>query len=425
LIVPVNSKEFKFISDDTNELTKNSAFLLNDINRKYLKIAKQKTSIILKTNDLKKYLKSNIKIIGITGTNGKTTVGSILSYTLSKLGKKIAFQGTMGFFINDKEIKGKSLTTPMPLDIHYNIHKACEHKCDFFIMEVSSHAIAQNRIEALRFDLKIHTNITRDHIDFHKSIDNYINVKNSFFADETKKIINIDDKIIKFNPKNAITYSIKNNANTQAINICLDENIKSDIKFNKEKEYINSKLYGKFNLYNILAVISSIKALIDTPLLDITKIINNFMGIKGRMEVVSINPLIIIDFAHTPDGMEQIFQSFKNKNIAVVFGAGGDRDKEKRALMGEIANKYANTIYITRDNPRSEKQENISKDILKGIQKKAIIIHDRKKALKEAIANLKDDVLLILGKGDEKYQEIDGNFIEFSDEEVVVSIVQQ
>ena len=417
----VSSKDFKFISDDTNEITNDSAFLLNNINKKYLDIAKEKTNFILKTNDLKKYLKTNIKIIGITGTNGKTTVGSLLSHALSSLGKKIAFQGTRGFFINDKKVKGKSLTTPMPLDIYHNIHKACENKCDFFIMEVSSHSIAQNRIEDLKFDLKIHTNITRDHIDFHKSIENYINIKNSFFSDETIKVINTDDEIIKFNQKNAITYGIDKNADIQAKNICLDENIKAEIYANKEKEYLNSKFYGKFNLYNILAVISSVNVLLDTSLSNTIKAINSFGGVKGRVQMVSSDPLIIIDFAHTPDGMEQVFKAFKNKTITVIFGAGGDRDKNKRILMGQMANKYAKSIYITSDNPRSEKQDNINKDILQGIEKKAIVINDRKEAIIYAISNMKDEVLLILGKGDEEFQEINGEFISFSDEKIVFS----
>ena len=420
MIIYVKSKKFEFISDNTSELTNNSAFLLNKINSKYLEIAKKKTNIILTHKDLGKYLKTNIKIIGITGTNGKTTVGSLLSHSLSKLDTKVSFQGTRGFFINGQHIKNKSLTTPMPLEIYHNIHKACENNCDFFIMEVSSHAIAQDRIEGLDFYLKIHTNITRDHIDYHKSVENYINIKNSFFADDTIKVINIDDKIIKFNPKNTTTYAINNDANIKTTNISLCENIKANIHINNEKELLNSKLYGEFNLYNILAVISSVKILLNASLLDIVKSINSFMGVKGRMQVISIDPLIIIDFAHTPDGMKQVFKSFKNKNITVVFGAGGNRDKNKRVLMGEVADKYAKSIYITNDNPRYEKEEDISYDILQGIKQQAILIHDRKKAIKEAISNFNNDALLILGKGDEEYQEINGQFINLSDEDIIL-----
>ena len=414
---------FKYVSDNTKELDKNTAFLLDNINKKYLDIAKSKAHSIIDISKLKKYLKTNIKIIGITGTNGKTTTGSMIFDILFNMGFKVAFQGTRGFFINDKQIKEKSLTTPMPLAILENIHLSCESSCEFFIMEVSSHSISQNRIEGIDFFLKIHTNITRDHIDYHKNVDNYIKVKNSFFADDCMSIINIDDDNVRFNKTNSLTYGLKNKADFLSTNINLSHNIKADIIYKGQSEYINSKLFGAFNLYNILAVIATITALTNKTLKEIIHHCSNFGGVEGRMQSISLNPLIIIDFAHTPDGMEKVFKTFENKNIAVVFGAGGNRDKDKRALMGEVADKYAKTIYITSDNPRDENIDDINKNILQGIRKTPIIINDRVLAIQTAINELDDDVLFILGKGDETYQEINGEFIPMSDKNIIESFL--
>src|SRR5574344_2282894 len=199
----------KIFTDNTNELEKDSIFVVSKQNEKFKDVAINNGHEVINANDLKKYLDmKSIKIIGITGTNGKTTTAAAIYSILLDLGYKVALQGTRGFFINDRQIEEYSLTTPVQLGNFVNIQKAILEKCDFFVMEVSSHAIEQKRVEGLDFALKIHTNITRDHLDYHKTIDEYINIKNSFLSDESLKLINIDDKIVRYNPKNAFTYSL-------------------------------------------------------------------------------------------------------------------------------------------------------------------------------------------------------------------------
>jgi UDP-N-acetylmuramoyl-L-alanyl-D-glutamate--2,6-diaminopimelate ligase len=422
--IKVNNCSFESISDNSNECNEDCAFLKTDLNAKYIDDAKNRgCEDILSVKDLKKIMNNNIKIIGVTGTNGKTTTSAMIYSIFLDLGYKVAFLGTRGFFINDEKIKSKSLTTPMPLEIYDNINIACEHDCEFFVMEVSSHAIAQNRIDGLDFELKVHTNITSDHLDYHKTLKEYIDVKNSFFEDETKKIINKDDKNIKFNYINSMTYSVEGTSASKLIAYSMNEyGLTGAIKYFDEMADFHSPMLGFFNLYNITCAITSIKFLTNKPLVQICDTIENFYGVAGRMEVVSTNPLVVIDFAHTTDGISQVCDYFKTRNLVIVFGAGGDRDRTKRPFMGKEVAGYSKKIYITNDNPRTENPEDIANDILIGIANKdsVQVILDRKLAIHTAIQNLqKDEILLILGKGDETTMEINKEFIPFNDKLVV------
>ena len=421
----ISNQNFKYISDNSTECNNQVAFLVTKSSKQYIEDARTKTNYILTVDDLIKIIDiTNIKIIAVTGTNGKTTTSAGIYSILLDLGYKVAFQGTRGFYINDKKIEYKSLTTPQVLNNFYHILEAKKNGCEFFIMEVSSHGIEQNRIEGLDFTLKIHTNITSDHLDYHKNLQNYIDIKNSFFKDETMKLINKDDKNIQFNYKNSYTYSMDEASVFKVIGYSLKDSLGFVLKSFDEVVEVFSPMFGMFNIYNLTASISAVKLLTDKPLQEIVNEVDNFAGVSGRVEVLSRKPLIIIDFAHTEDGMKQIFNTFIDKNISVVFGAGGDRDISKRKIMGLLANRYANKIYLTNDNPRNEKPENIIQDILDGIDasrdKDTKIILDRKKAIKLAIDELdKEDVLLILGKGDEEYQIFKNNKIEFSDKKIV------
>ncbi|MCQ2646935.1 UDP-N-acetylmuramoyl-L-alanyl-D-glutamate--2,6-diaminopimelate ligase, partial [Helicobacter pylori] len=356
-----------------------------------------------------------IKIVGITGTNGKTTTASLMYSLLLDLNKKTALLGTRGFFINDERIKEKGLTTPTLLELYSDLEEAVRLKCEYFIMEVSSHAIVQKRTAGLDFALKILTNITSDHLDFHQNIENYRDTKNSFFKDEGLKVINRDETNALFNPINAHTYALDKKAHLNVQAFSLNPSISASLCYQqdlrdpnlKEIALIHSPLLGRYNLYNILAGVLGVKLLTQLPLEAIAPLLENFYGVKGRLEIVHSKPLVVVDFAHTTDGMQQVFESFKNQKITALFGAGGDRDKTKRPKMGAIASCYAHQIILTSDNPRSENEEDIIKDILKGINdsSKVIIEKDRKKAILNALENLKDDeVLLILGKGDENIQ---------------------
>ncbi|WP_181882305.1 UDP-N-acetylmuramoyl-L-alanyl-D-glutamate--2,6-diaminopimelate ligase [Helicobacter didelphidarum] len=448
------------ITDDTRELRQDSLFLQIPQNEKFLASLPAHTKIIQR-DDLKKYFNLNLKIIGITGTNGKTTTAAIIYSVLLDMGYKVALLGTRGMFVNDKQIKPKGLTTPKLIELYQDIHTATLLGCEYFVMEVSSHAIKQERIYGLEFYTKILTNITSDHLDYHKTWEDYAQTKLNFLQtnenNQCIKIINLDDPSaakIRFFP-NTLTYGIESKGNFfvnayslndgifAQIGLRMSNKVQSQGNNKQDSTYtsdiqsalLHSELFGLFNLYNIMAAVLAIKALTDESLQKICDLVEQFGGVSGRMEVVSNNPLIIIDFAHTTDGMEKIFESFKTKKISVVFGAGGNRDKSKRAKMGASAAKYANKIYITNDNPRSEEPNEIANEIVSGIdshqfltkiQSSLKIILDRKEAIRQAIKDLpKDWVLLILGKGDECEQIFKDSIIQFSDKECVREILQK
>ncbi|MEA2090787.1 MAG: UDP-N-acetylmuramoyl-L-alanyl-D-glutamate--2,6-diaminopimelate ligase, partial [Campylobacterota bacterium] len=363
-----------------------------------------------------------IKIVGITGTNGKTTTASAIYSFLLDLGHKAAMQGTRGFFMNDEVIEGKSLTTPSVLNSYKHIYQAVSAGCEFFIMEVSSHAIVQERIEGLDFELKILTNITQDHLDYHKTIGEYIAVKNSFFQDDTKKLINKDEPKAAFNIKNTFTYGMENPATYRLIAYSLNDASSGIIQHFQEVVPFTSSLHGFFNLYNLMAAISAVDILSDKKLTEIVEVVDNFAGVSGRMEQVCELPNVIVDFAHTPDGMQQVLNALKEKELLVVFGAGGDRDKTKRPLMGRVAASLAKKVYLTSDNPRNEDPQVIADDILEGIQDKSIVSVElnRKKAIEMALDDQdENDVVVILGKGDESHQIIYDKKLPFDDREVV------
>ena len=427
--IELNSKNFKYISDNTNELDESTAFFCTKQNEIYLKEAKEKASAIITPKVLETIFDiKDIQIVGITGTNGKTTTAAAIYSFLIDLGESVALQGTRGFFINDKRIKEKSLTTPPLLETIHNLYLAKESGCRYFIMEVSSHAIAQDRIENLNFSLKVYTNLTQDHLDYHKSFEEYKRVKSQFFQDESKKLINKDAKSIDFNIKNSFTYALDAPSTFNITAFSLNDGISAIVRNLKDESNFHSPMQGLFNVYNLLAAISSVKLISDHSLEEICSVVGNFAGVSGRMEVVSYSPLIIVDFAHTPDGMQQVLDSMKDKEISLVFGAGGDRDRKKRPQMGRVANRFAKKIYLTSDNPRSEDPMDIIMDIYDAIddKSKVKVASKREDAIRFAVNELEDDeILMILGKGDEEYQEIDGKKIPFDDREIVRKILQK
>ncbi len=416
-----------FITDNTDKCNKDTFFLKTAQNEKYLtSLNPQNIKGIITPKELIKRLGLNsLQIVGITGTNGKTTTAGAIYSMLLDLGYKVAMQGTRGFFINEEKVEGKSLTTPSIFQTILHLIEAKKRECEYFIMEVSSHAIEQKRIEGIEFALKVFTNISQDHLDYHKTMQEYKRVKSSFFSDESSKLINKDGGKIDFNIKNARSYSFEYPATYKIEAYSMQNGLQAVLKhFDKFVEF-SSPLVGLFNLYNITAAIASVHIITDNTLEEIAEVVDSFAGVSGRMQVVNEEPLIVVDFAHTPDGMQKVFEAVKDRDISVVFGAGGDRDKSKRALMGKVASKYAKKIYITSDNPRNEEPLEIIKDIAQGVNNPhTLIIPDRKQAISRAIKELgKDEILLILGKGDEEYQEIKGKKIPFSDIEVVNSLI--
>ncbi|MCD6173594.1 MAG: UDP-N-acetylmuramoyl-L-alanyl-D-glutamate--2,6-diaminopimelate ligase [Sulfurimonas sp.] len=422
--IELPNQKFKYVTENSQECNSETAFVLTTQNEKYLQNAKENNAhSIIKITDIAELFGINkIKIIGITGTNGKTTTASAIYSFLLDLGYKVAMQGTRGLFMNDEVSEGKTLTTPSVLNTYKHIYQAVTEGCEYFIMEVSSHAIVQKRIEGLNFELKILTNITQDHLDYHKTIGEYIAVKNSFFQDEGKKLINKDEPRAAFNIKNTFTYGIEHPATFRLMAYSLNDASSGIIQHFQEIVPFTASLHGFFNLYNLMAAISAVQIITGKKLEEIANVVDNFAGVSGRMEQVCEVPNVIVDFAHTPDGMQQVLNALKEKELLVVFGAGGDRDKSKRALMGRVAASLAKKTYITSDNPRNEDPQLIVEDILEGIEDKSNIIVElnRKKAIEMALDDQEEnEVVVILGKGDESYQIIYDEKIPFDDRKVV------
>ena len=428
--ITINQKNYKFLSDNSKECNNETAFFCCAQNEVYLKDAQDNhAATIVTPKVLEEILNTqDIMIVGLTGTNGKTTTAAAIYSILLDLDEKVAFQGTRGFYVNEDKLGSKGLTTPLLLETMHNMFLAKESGCTYFIMEVSSHAIEQNRIENLKFHLKVYTNLTQDHLDYHGTFENYKKIKESFFQDDCMKLINKDAKSIEFNMKKAYTYALDAPASFNIIAYSLNDGITAIMKHFEKQVDFHTPLYGFFNLYNITAAIASVKLLTKHTLEDICVAVDNFAGVSGRMEVVSDRPLVIVDFAHTPDGMQQVMDSLKEKEIVVVFGAGGDRDKKKRPMMGRVANRYAKKIYLTTDNPRSEDPMDIISDIYQAIdqKEKVKVASIREDAIFFAIDELEEgETLLVLGKGDEEYQEVKGEKIPFDDREVVRAIIKE
>ncbi|MEA2049205.1 MAG: UDP-N-acetylmuramoyl-L-alanyl-D-glutamate--2,6-diaminopimelate ligase [Campylobacterota bacterium] len=422
----------KIFSDNTKDTSSEVSFVVSKQNEKFLEDnLKDKFKEIIKSEDLINYFDfSSIKVVGITGTNGKTTTAAAIYSILLDLGYKVALQGTRGFFINDKKMEKYTLTTPVQLTNFEHIQKAINENCQFFIMEVSSHAISQNRIEGIDFALKIHTNITHDHLDYHNTLEEYIDVKNSFFQCDTMKLINKDDKNIKFKMKNTYAYGLDNPATYKVSAYSLKNGIHVALQHFSNIANFSSSMIGIFNVYNLTAAVGAVNLLTKKPLQEICDVVEYFAGVTGRMELISNDPYIIVDFAHTPDSMKEVFNNFATNDIICVFGAGGDRDKLKRPIMGKIASNFCKEIVITSDNPRFEDPDLIINDILDGIDSKSNVTIDlnRKEAIKIAInkaKNYKNSVILILGKGDEESQTIYDQKLPFNDKNITLKVLDE
>ncbi|MGM0623699.1 MAG: UDP-N-acetylmuramoyl-L-alanyl-D-glutamate--2,6-diaminopimelate ligase, partial [Campylobacterota bacterium] len=404
-------------TDDTHSVGEGVTFVKTAQNIKYFdgKSVSTTTRVLIKELGLER-----LKVIGITGTNGKTTTAAGIYSCLLDLDKKVAMQGTRGFFVNEQRVSEYSLTTPSILETIAHMLQAKEAGCEYFVMEVSSHAIAQNRIENLPFALKIHTNVTSDHLDYHGSLAQYRAVKQSFFSDATPKLVNKDENF-QINLAGAQSYGVENAATFKVRAYKLSDGIEAVFTHFDKPFTFYSPLRGSFNLYNLMAIIGAVKMLTGASLDKICQVIEYFGGVSGRMEVVSTQPLVIVDFAHTHDGISKVIESFGGQDVVVVFGAGGNRDKSKRPLMGKAAS-GAKRIYLTSDNPRDEEPQSIIDAVLEGIENKdkVCVEVDRAKAIESALKQLQGgEVLLILGKGDETTQEIAGVKHPFDDRQVV------
>lgn len=370
-----------------------------------------------------------LKIIGITGTNGKTTSAYLTYQMILKLGKKASYLGTIGYFTKDKEITLNN-TTPDIITLYKLLLDAINDNIEYFVMEVSSHSISLKRIEGLKFEVCAFTNLTQDHLDFYKTIDNYLKAKLKIldYLDDDKYILlNSDDENSKYFMNHLCkTYGI--NGDYKIINY-ISHPDKTEITFSYDNKTYNvrTNLTSKFNVYNYLTMLS----ILNSIGFSIDNILENTKDIyppKGRCETYKVkNGYAVIDYAHTPDAVLKVISAYnelKKNRVITIVGCGGDRDPKKRPIMGNIATNNSDFVIFTSDNPRTEDPLAILDDITKeNHANNFIVIPDRKEAILRGIELMeKDDILLILGKGHENYQIIGHEKIHFDDAEIIKSV---
>jgi len=382
---------------------------------------------------------SKLKLIGVTGTNGKTTIATLLYNMFRKLGYKCGLLSTVCNYIEGEPIPA-SHTTPDPIELNSLLHRMVDAGCQYVFMECSSHAIAQKRIGGLKFAGGIFTNLTRDHLDYHKTVENYRDAKKAFFdmlPKDAFAITNADDRNGMFmvqNTKATVkTYSIRTMADFKARIIeCHFEGMYLEI----DGHEVGVQFIGKFNVSNLLAVYGAAVMLGERPE-EILLVLSTLKSVAGRLEPIHSPEgyTAVVDYAHTPDALENVLKAIhevldgKDGKIITVCGAGGNRDKGKRPLMAQEAVKQSDRVIITSDNPRFEEPQDIINDMLAGLDqkqmKKVVSIVDRKEAIRTAcMLAQKGDVILIAGKGHEDYQEVKGVKHHFDDREVVREIFE-
>lgn len=380
---------------------------------------------------------SQMDLVGITGTNGKTTTAHLIAWILESVHKRIGVIGTIENRIGDRIIKAER-TTPESLDLQRLLHTMKVDGVSHTIMEVSSHALTLKRVDGVRYKIGLFTNLTQDHLDFHETIENYLEAKAKLFTMCDTGIVNIDDPhadvILESATSQLYTFGIDQKADFIGEHIEINsKGVHFDLVTKKGRHPIFMPIPGKFSVYNALGAIAT-TTLMGISMSDIIEALANVPGVPGRFQSVNTTKdfSVIVDYAHTPDGLENILKTvkeFAKGKIITVFGCGGDRDKTKRPIMGEIAGRYSDHTIITSDNPRSENPEEILDDIEKGIiniAKNYKKIVDREVAIGKAILSAKkDDVVVIAGKGHEDYQILKDRIIHFDDVEIAKKYLQE
>ena len=377
---------------------------------------------------------SKLKLIGITGTNGKTTIATLLFKLFRELGYKVGLISTVQNQINDEVIPATH-TTPNPIAINELLNHMADTGCDFCFMEVSSHAVAQHRIEGLDFAGGVFSNLTHDHLDFHKTFDNYLKAKKGFFDVLPRTafaLVNTDDKngAVMLQNTKALkkTYALKQLADFKAKII---ENRFSGLNLEIDHVDVFFKLVGSFNAYNLLAVYGTAMMLGEDKF-NVLTLLSNLTGAEGRFDYVSNKQQIIgiVDYAHTPDAVQNVLSTIQDirkgtEQVITIIGCGGDRDKTKRPIMAQVACDWSDKVILTSDNPRTENPQTIVEEMEVGVspsnKRKTLTIVDRKEAIKTACHLAKPgDIILLAGKGHEKYQEINGVRYHFDDKEILM-----
>ena len=381
----------------------------------------------------------NIRLVGVTGTNGKTTIASLLYQLFKKAGYKVGLLSTVKIMVDEQEFKATH-TTPDSLTINKYLDLMVQEGCEFCFMEVSSHGVHQKRTEALRFEGGVFTNLSHDHLDYHNTFAEYRDVKKSFFDNLPKSafaITNIDDKnglvMLQNTKAKKLTYALKSYADYKAQIL---ENQLSGLLLKINDNEVWVKLIGSFNAYNLLAIYG-VAVELGIEKVEALRLLSELESVSGRFQFIVSDSKItaIVDYAHTPDALENVLKTIedirtKNEQLITVVGCGGDRDKTKRPIMANIASSMSDKAIFTSDNPRTENPETIIEEMEKGVEpqnfKKTVSILDRKQAIKTAcqLAN-PNDIILIAGKGHETYQEVNGVRHDFDELQIVTELLQQ
>lgn len=378
-----------------------------------------------------------LSLIGVTGTNGKTTTTYILNKILSENGRKTAVIGTLGIKLNREKVYS-TLTTPDPIELHETFYNAVQRGVDTVIMEVSAHAIHYKKLDGLKFDYLIFTNLSQDHLDFFGNMQDYEKTKLGFFTPNKVKVavVNVDDdagkRLVRKTDVLTLTYGIRNPSDVFSTNIReKQETMRFVLNAFDDIAEISLPLLGEYNVYNAMAAATCARAM-KIPMENIALALEKVEEIDGRFNIIKCDITVIIDYAHTPDGLANILKAVRKlegNKVITVFGCGGDRDKGKRPLMGKVASAYSDFCVLTSDNPRTEDPVQIIKDIEQGMlckREEYTCISDRKNAISFAISRAKPgDKVLIAGKGGEDYIEIMRKKYPFSDKEVAQMAIRR
>lgn len=404
----------------------------------YIRVENTHTALAYLASNFYGNPSKNLKLVGVTGTNGKTTVASLLYQLFKNAGFKVGLLSTVKILVDDKEYKATH-TTPDSLTINFFLKEMNEAGVAFCFMEVSSHGIHQKRTEGLTFEGGVFTNLSHDHLDYHNSFNEYRDVKKSFFDGLSKTsfaLTNIDDKNGAVMLQNTVarkrTYALKTHADYKALIL---ENQISGLLLKINNDELWTRLIGTFNAYNLVAIYGTAVEL-GMESLEVLRLMSELKSVSGRFQFIVSDTKItaIVDYAHTPDALENVLKTIndirtKNEQLITVVGCGGDRDKTKRPIMAQIATQFSDKVILTSDNPRSENPETIIAEMESGVEphnyKKAVSIIDRKQAIKTACQLASSsDIILIAGKGHETYQEIQGIRYDFDDMKLVKEFLQ-
>lgn len=381
-----------------------------------------------------------IRAIGITGTNGKTTTTYLVEQILSEEGFNCGLIGTVNYKVNDRVVQATN-TTPGPLELQLLLSEMVRGRSDYAIIEVSSHSLAQHRVDDVAFDLAVFTNLTHDHLDYHKTLDGYFDAKLKLFknlAKDSLAILNIDDprgRLLAHRTRaKVMSYGIDGfcDVRAQILNSSLDG---TEFRLSSQGEAVDVaiKLIGRYNVYNCLGA-ACVGLSQGIGLEQIAKALEGFIGVPGRLERIECGqPFdVFVDYAHTDDALSNVLSTLKEKTsgrLISVFGCGGDRDRSKRPLMGEVAQRYSDYVILTSDNPRGEDPSDIVRQIeggMVGSDKDYRVILDRYEAIREALAMARDkDVVVICGKGHEQFQIFEDKKIPFDDRRVAREILNR